>query len=165
MHHYNRLLDLLCLISEWICGSALVVLTVIFGWLVYGRYVLNATPTWVEQVSLLLIILIGFLGASIGVRRKTHLGVSFFRDYSPRPIRRTMELLSYLIMAVFGVVMMINSYSLTLFKWGSDIPLLNLPEGLRAIPITLCGALTCMYSVGHLIDWLHGVEDTPMGKE
>ncbi len=68
-------------------------------------------------------------------------------------------------MGIFGAVMMINSYSLTLFKWGSDIPLLHLPEGLRAIPITLCGALTLLYSIGHVIDWIQGVEDAPLGKE
>ena len=35
-------------------GLSLVFLVVSFGWLVYGRYVLNETPTWVEQVALLL---------------------------------------------------------------------------------------------------------------
>ena len=165
MQRYDQLLDLLCIISEWICGVALVVLTVIFGWLVYGRYVLNSTPTWVEQVSLLLIVLIGFLGASIGVRRKTHLGVSYFRDRSPRAIRRALELISYVIMGVFGAVMMVNSYALTVFKWGSDIPLLHLPEGLRAIPITLCGGLTLLYSIGHVIEWWKGVESAPMERE
>lgn len=165
MHQYNRLLDFLCALSEWICGISMVVLTVIFGWLVYGRYVLNATPTWVEQVSLLLIVLIGFLGASVGVRRKTHLGVSYFRDHSPRPIRRFLELISYIIMGGFGAVMMVNSYHLTLFKWGSNIPLLQIPEGLRTIPITVCGAMILLYSVGHVLEWLQGVEDRPMGKE
>jgi len=165
MRHYHQLLDLLCLISEWICGVALVVLTVIFGWLVYGRYVLNATPTWVEQVSLLLIVLIGFLGASVGVRRKTHLGVSYFRDNSPRPVRRAMEIVSYLVMGAFGAVMMVNSYDLMIFKWGSQIPLLGLPEGLRALPITVCGLLVLLYSIGHVADWLAGIEDTPMERE
>lgn len=158
-------MDVLCLISELICGVALVFLTVIFSWLVFGRYVLNATPTWVEQVSLLLIILIGFLGASIGVRRKSHLGVSFFRDASPRPIKRLFELLSYVVMGAFGIIMMINSYDLSVFKWGSDIPLLGLPEGLRSVPLVLCGGLVTLYSFGHLIEWVLGVEDTPMEKE
>jgi TRAP-type C4-dicarboxylate transport system permease small subunit len=155
---YNRLLDLLCNISEWVCGIALVFLTVIFGWLVFGRYVLNATPTWVEQVSLLLIILIGFLGASVGVRYKTHLSVSFFRDYSPRPVKRLFELLSILVMGGFGAVMAVNSYNLAIFKWDSDIPLLNWPEGLRAIPITLCGILVLLYSISHIIEWWQGVD-------
>lgn len=159
VNFYKRFLDLLCWISELICGVALVFLTVIFGWLVYGRYVLNATPTWVEQASLLLIVLIGFLGASVGVRHKTHLGVTFIRDYFPRPVRRLFELLCYLIMGGFGVVMAVNSYSLAVFKWGSMIPLIGLPEGLRAIPIALCGGLILLYSIEHVIDWYRGDDE------
>ena len=162
---YKRFLDVLCIVSELICGVALVFLTVSFSWLVYGRYVLNATPTWVEQTSLLLVMLIGFLGASVGIRYKTHLGVSFFRDNSPRPIRRLFELLSYLIMGGFGAVMAYNSYQLVLFKWGSKIPLINLPEGLRAIPIAACGALILLYSIEHIIDWLRGVDDVSGPRE
>lgn len=150
---YQKFLDGLCAISEVICGVALVILTVIFGWLVFGRYVLNSTPTWVEQVSLLLIVLIGFLGASIGIRKSTHLGVSYFREISPKPVRRLFELISHTSLCIFGAVMMINSYELMLFKWGSDIPLINVPEGIRAIPIMLCGAFVLLYSIGHLFNF------------
>lgn len=153
---FYRLLDLICRASLIISGTAMVVLTVIFGWLVYGRYVLNATPTWVEQVALLLVALIGFLGASTGVHERSHLGVSFFRDIAPRPVRLAMELASYLIMAVFGAVMMVHSYDLVLFKWSTEIPLIHLPEGLRAVPLTLCGAFTLAYSIGHLIRFFTG---------
>lgn len=156
MNLFNSVQNVLCAISEWICGIALVVLTVIFSWLVYGRYVLNSTPTWVEQISLLLIVLIGFLGASVGVRYKTHLGVSYFRDRSPRPIRRFLEFVAYSVMGVFGAVMMVNSYKLAVFKWGSEIPLIHVPEGLRAAPIVACGALTMLYSIGHILEWMQG---------
>ncbi|OED40789.1 C4-dicarboxylate ABC transporter permease [Chromatiales bacterium (ex Bugula neritina AB1)] len=148
---YDRLLDWLCAISLLICGTALVFLTVIFGWLVFGRYVLNSTPTWVEQISLLLIVLIGFLGASVGVRQKTHLGVSYFRELSPRWLSRVFELVSLVVLGAFGAIMMYYSYKLTLFKWGSQIPLIHLPEGLRTVPIMLCGTLTLLYCIGHLI--------------
>lgn len=157
---YDLVLDFISDASTIVCGVALVVLTVIFGWLVYGRYVLNATPTWVEQISLLLIVLIGFLGASVGIHKNTHLGVSFFREISPRPVRRVFELVSHIVLAVFGAVMMVNSYELALFKWGSDIPLIHLPEGLRAIPIMLCGGFTLLYSIGHLIHFFQGIEET-----
>lgn len=153
---FYRLLDALCQVSLVVSGTAMVTLTVIFGWLVFGRYVLNATPTWVEQVSLLLVALIGFLGASTGVHERSHLGVSFFRDIAPRSLRLAMELASYLIMGVFGAVMMVNSYKLVLFKWSTEIPLIHMPEGLRAVPLTLCGAFTLAYSIGHLIRFFTG---------
>ncbi|NNF79750.1 MAG: TRAP transporter small permease subunit, partial [Rhizobiales bacterium] len=106
---YDQFLDVICKISTLVTGVALVVLTVIFGWLVFGRYVLNSTPTWVEQVSLLLVSLIGFLGASIGVHQKTHLRVSYFGDVSPRPVRKSFEFASHVALAIFGAVMMVYS--------------------------------------------------------
>ena len=53
----ERVFDAIVWICRVIAGVALVVMTVIFGWLVFGRYVLNDTPTWVEQYALLLVML------------------------------------------------------------------------------------------------------------
>lgn len=160
---FDRVLDGICRISTLVTGVALVVLTVIFGWLVFGRYVLNSTPTWVEQISLLLVSLIGFLGASIGVHQKTHLRVSFFGDISPHPVRRAFEFATHVVLAGFGAVMMVYSYKLAVFKWSTDIPLIHLPEGLRAIPIMLCGAFTLLYSIGHLIHFFADAKEGTSG--
>jgi TRAP-type transport system small permease protein len=148
---FDRMLDLISFVNIVITGIALVVLTIIFGWLVFGRYVLNATPTWVEQVSLLLIVYIGFLGASVGVHQNTHLGVSAFLEMSPKPLRRIFELISHLIMAGFALIMTIYGYKLTVFKWSTEIPLLHVSEGLRALPILLSGVFIFLFTIGHLI--------------
>jgi TRAP-type C4-dicarboxylate transport system permease small subunit len=129
----------------------MVVMTAIFGWLVFGRYVLNATPTWVEQVSLLLIVNIAFLGASTGIHQKTHLGVSVFREMSPRPVRRIFDFITHGILAGFGLLMAVYGYKLTVFKWSTEIPLIRVSEGWRSLPIVLSGILIFLYSIGHLI--------------
>lgn len=154
---YDKFLDLLSDINTIFTGVALVVMTVIFGWLVFGRYVLNATPTWVEQVALLLVVYIGFLGASTGVHKKTHLGVSVFREISPKPVQRIFELLSHIIMCGFGLVMSVYGYKLAVFKWDAQIPLIHVSEGFRALPIMLSGIFIVLYSIGHLI---HFFKDT-----
>jgi TRAP-type C4-dicarboxylate transport system permease small subunit len=155
---YDRLLNLISDINIAICSVMLVILTVIFGWLVFGRYVLNATPTWVEQVALLLIIYIGFLGASVGIHKKTHLGVSMFREISPRPVQRIFEFLSYVIMTAFGLIMAFYGYKLTLFRWPNEIPLIHVTDGLRAIPIMISGFFIVLFSIGHLIHFFNGTE-------
>ncbi len=156
---YDALLDLISKVSMLIGGVALVALTAMFGWLVFGRYVLNSTPTWVEQAALLLVMLIGFLGAAVGIHRNTHLSISYFREISPRPLRLVFVVVSHLALLGFGAVMMVKSYELAVFKWGTEIPLIHLPEGLRAIPIMLCGAFTSLFSIGHLIRLLKGTGD------
>jgi|TARA_B110000046_G_C13002636_1_gene402905 TRAP-type C4-dicarboxylate transport system permease small subunit len=132
-------------------------MTVIFSWLVYGRYVLNSTPTWVEQVSLLLVVLIGFIGAAIGIHRKTHLGVSYFRDLSTPWLQITFDIIAHIMLIIFGYVMMIYSYKLAVFKWSTQIPLIHLPEGLRAVPIMLCGGLILLFSIGHILNYIKDI--------
>lgn len=155
---FDRLLNLISQFCLIVSGAALVVLTVIFGWLVYGRYVLNATPTWVEQAALLLVMVITFLGASVGIHEGGHLSVKMFRTLAPRQIRRLLQLFVHLMLLAFGALMAAYSYELVLFKWGSLIPLLGLPEGLRAIPIMLAGGLIVLFSIGHIIRLARGYD-------
>ncbi|MDW3222091.1 MAG: TRAP transporter small permease [Paracoccaceae bacterium] len=154
----TAILDMVAFACRIITGVALVVLTVIFGWLVFGRYVLNATPTWVEQVALLLVMLIAFLGAAVGVHEHTHLSVNVLRTAVPTRVRQLFVIATDVIMAVFGGLMLWYGAQLTLFKWGSLIPLIQLPEGLRSLPLTIGGGLILLFSIGHLIRLLLGVD-------
>lgn len=147
----EALLDGIAAICRLLTGVSLVVLTVIFGWLVFGRYVLNATPTWVEQVALLLVMVIAFLGAAVGVHEHTHLAVTALRTAVPSRIRTVFVVLTDLIMAGFGVLMIWYGGQLTIFKWGSEIPLIGLPEGLRSLPLAIGGGLILLFSLGHLM--------------
>lgn len=156
---FYAFLDRVALVSKVLTGTALVVLTVIFGWLVYGRYVLNDTPTWVEQVALLLVMLITFIGAATGIHENTHLGVSYFREIVPNAVRTAFTAITHVFLLIFGGIMAYQSYFLTVFKWGSEIPLLHVPEGLRSTPITVCGILVCLFSFGHLVRLARGDEE------
>ena len=146
----DPLLDGIATICRIITGVSLVVLTVIFGWLVFGRYVLNATPTWVEQAALLLVMVIAFLGAAVGVHENSHLSVSAFRSAVPNWLRTVFVIVTDIAMAGFGLLMLIYGARLTAFKWGSMIPLIQLPEGLRSLPLTIGGGLIMLFSLAHL---------------
>ena len=147
----DAVLDGIATFCRFLTGVSLVVLTVIFGWLVYGRYVLNATPTWVEQVALLLVMTIAFIGAAVGIHENTHLSVTMLRTAGPRWLRGILVVLSDLFLAGFGALMLWFGGKLTLFKWDSMIPLINVPEGLRSLPLTVGGGLILLFSLGHLL--------------
>lgn len=160
INHFNSILDHLATLCRLITGFSLVVLTVIFGWLVFGRYVLNATPTWVEQLALLLVMVIAFLGAAVGVHENTHLSVSLFRDAAPRTMRQILVAVSNFCLAFFGFLMMWFGSKLTAFKWGSMIPLIHVPEGLRSLPLAVGGGLIFIFSVGHLLRMFFGTKNS-----
>lgn len=134
----------LCLLVASIC---LVTLIVTFGWLVFGRYVLNVTPTWVEQLALVLICYIAFLGAAVGVRDDTHIGVVLFRDMLPHTLQKIVMIIIDFILAVFGGIMLFAGITLMKFGWTSLMPMLNIPESIKTAAITILGALLLLFSL------------------
>lgn len=136
-------LSKLCLYAS---SFALVLLVVIFGWLVFGRYVLNVTPTWVEQLSLLLVGYIAFIGGATGVHDNTHLGVTLFREMLGSPYTEIVTILADLVLAGFGLVMLWACIELMQFGWSTNLPMLNIPESFRTLPALLCGGLTFLFA-------------------
>jgi TRAP-type C4-dicarboxylate transport system permease small subunit len=49
-------------------AAGLLLMTAIVGWQVFGRYVLNSSPSWSEQAALTLMIWYVSFGAAAGVR-------------------------------------------------------------------------------------------------
>jgi len=155
----NAVFEFITRICIVLAAVSLVAMTVFYVWLVYGRYVLNDTPTWVEQASLLLVMVITFLGAAVGVHQHSHLSVVVFRNVVPRPVRNLFVLITDLLMIGFGGMMFWYGIELTKFKWNSSIPLIHVSEGMRSLPLTICGALLCLFSIGHLIRLLTGWDE------
>lgn len=127
-------------------SCALVVLIATFGWLVFGRYVLNVTPTWVEQLALLLICYISFLGAAAGISENTHIGVTLFRDMMPVTFQKILIICIDLILAAFGGIMLFAGATLMRFGWDTLLPMLDIPESFRTLAITSCGGLIMAFA-------------------
>jgi TRAP-type C4-dicarboxylate transport system permease small subunit len=142
----ERLLDLISRLCMAVAASALLILILTFGWLVFGRYVLNSTPTWVEQLALLLICYIAFLGAAAGVREDTHIGVTLFRDMLPVNARKVVLIGIDLTLAAFGATMLVAGITLMQFGWDTLLPMLNIPESARTLAITSCGGLVMLFA-------------------
>ena len=67
-------------------------MTVIVGWQVFGRYVLNSSPSWSEQASLTLMIWYVSFAAAAGVREGFHIRIVAFENASPPSVQRIMRL-------------------------------------------------------------------------
>lgn len=137
-----------------VAGVQMVVLVAFMGWLVFGRYVLNDTPTWVEQLSLLLIAYITFLGAAIGVRDESHLSIDFVRESLPPIPRAALRLLADLMVIVFTVIMAWQGWKLVQTNLTREIPMLGLSESWRAAALVAFGALGALFAGFRLLQRL-----------
>lgn len=54
----------------------------------FTRYVIQDSAAWTEEIARYLLIVVTFVGASMGVRRNTHIHVEFVYRYIPPAARR-----------------------------------------------------------------------------
>jgi TRAP-type C4-dicarboxylate transport system permease small subunit len=148
---FSRLLDWFCHIVIIIAGVALVGLVLMMGWLVFGRYVLNDTPTWIERGATLSILSIALPVAAVGVRERFHLSVLGFRESLPARAQRWIAIGCDTLVGLFGLMMMIASQELVEMVWNFKIPLLGISQGWTYVPLMVCGGLIALFSLEQVL--------------
>jgi len=74
-------------------------LTLVFFWLLaidvfyqfFTRYVLSDSAAWTEEIARYLLIIVCFVGASMGMRRNTHIHVEFLYRWFPPWLGRALS--------------------------------------------------------------------------
>ena len=139
-------------ISLYLAAAGLVTMTIIIGWQVWGRYILNDTPHWSERLSLLLMNWYILLAAAVGVREKFHLGLVLVRDSLGARAKQFAELVTHLLVGGFGVAMVIYGSKITISTWAHVMPTLGVPTGLSYLPFPVAGVLFTIFSVEHIVE-------------
>ena len=139
----------------------LVAMTVIVGWQVFGRYVLNSSPSWSEQAALTLMIWYVSLAAAAGVREGFHIRIVALENALTGQRKRIMRIASDLVVAGCGLAMAIWGGELVLRTWEHTIPSLGLPRGLAYLGLPISGALIVVFALERLFEEAEGetVED------
>lgn len=128
-------------------ASGLVVMTVVIGWQVFARFLLNNSPAWSETFSLILMLYYIMLAAAVGVSEGFHLGIKIIiMRLSPTPQKWVMMAVDFL-MAVFGLLMCVNCIRLVQYTHSHIIPTLNVSRAVAYWPFIISGVLIVLFSV------------------
>lgn len=134
----------------WFASAGLVAMTVIISWQVFARYVLNQSPPWSEQASLLILNWMVMSAAAAGVREGFHIRVSVGADNAPEKLRLPIRLLAHAVVAMIGAAFFFSGGELALRTWSHVIPTLGLPRGVAYIPFPMAGVLIAFFSLEHI---------------
>jgi TRAP-type C4-dicarboxylate transport system permease small subunit len=158
---YTRLCRTLARSCMWLGILGLVALICAVSWQVFGRYVLNNTPTWAESLALLLVLYVTMFGTAVGVRDAGHIGLESLLVLAPEALRLKMEYLIHFLVLLFGVAMAYNCAFLAESVWSYRLPTLWISEGWKYVPAACAGVLIVMFSIEHLIALAQGREVEP----
>jgi TRAP-type C4-dicarboxylate transport system permease small subunit len=136
----------------------LVLLLAAVLWQVFGRYVLNDTPTWAESLALLLVLYVTMLGCAVGVRDAGHIGMELLGPLLPIRLHLPMAILIHALTLAFGALMALNCALMLESVRGYMIPTLHISESWRYVPLIAAGLLIVLFSIEHIVALLRGVE-------
>ena len=151
-----RLLSVLSRASLWIAGTGLVLMTAFVAWQVFGRYVLNSSPSWTEPASVMLMSWFIFLGAAIGVRENNHMGFDVLLYVLPLGGKRVLRMISDVVVLVFGIGMIWYGGKLVGLTWNSTLPALGISGGFSYIPLVAGGVLVALFALERIVLRLSG---------
>ncbi|KUP92027.1 TRAP transporter small permease [Tritonibacter horizontis] len=156
----SAVLDHVADLSIRIAGIGLFLMTVFIAWQVFGRFVLNDTPTWTETSSILIMGWFLLLGAAAGIREGNHLSfdvVLFLVNDKAKSVAFT---ISDFVVIAFGMGMVVYGLQLALKTWPTTIPNLGISGGVAFLALITGGALLVIYSVERLLRRAVGLPTT-----
>jgi TRAP-type C4-dicarboxylate transport system permease small subunit len=158
---YTRLCAALARLSLGLAVVGLLAVVLCVQWQVFGRYVLNDTPTWAEALALLLVLFVTAFGLAVGVRDAGHIGLESMVALLPPAWQRRAELLIHALVGLFGALMVKGGWVWASAKWSEKKPMLPVPDGIDYVPVMIAGVLIVLFSLEHLIATWRGTTVDP----
>jgi TRAP-type C4-dicarboxylate transport system permease small subunit len=138
-------------LTVFIAALSLCGLVGVLAWQVFGRYVLNSSPSWTEPVALTLMGVAALFGAAIAVRAESHFAFPTLVENAPAPLRALLKAMARLIALVFGVALAGFGGFLAIDSWGVPMAGAPFPEGVANIGLAGGGALIALFALERLI--------------
>jgi TRAP-type C4-dicarboxylate transport system permease small subunit len=152
-----RALNAVARVALWLAAVGMISMTAMVAWQVFSRYVLNASPSWTEAASIMVMSWFIFLGAAVGVRENFHMGFDVLVHFLPHSAKAWMRGASDVAILAFGLGMVIYGSQLMIQTWTATIPVLGLPGGYSYMPIVAGGVLITLFTLERLALRLAGV--------
>ena len=141
-----RINDRIYMACIWVAGLSVLTISLIIPWGVFARYVLGTGSSWPEPTAILLMMVFTFIGAAASYRAGAHMAVAMVTDRLQPKMRRTMSIVSQVLMGTICLFMTIWGTKLCLSTWNQFMSALpTLRVGITYMPIPVGGALTLIF--------------------
>ncbi len=136
---------------------ALVIISVISLANVVVRYFTDASFAFTEEISVFLLVILTFAGASVAMRSNRHIRIGFAERMFPR-LRTPLILLQWLAsVLVLGMVLWYGGqFALEEYQWESESPGLGLPNWWYVVWLPLLALMMLVRLTQMTIDRLRG---------
>ena len=133
-----------------LAGLSLMGIMVLMSLQVFCRYVLNHSLSWPDEMAGILLAILTFAGAAIGVRHKDHIGFTVILERSSERWRIVLQMFSNLIALSFLGIVLVFSIPLIIRTWGQTPIGVPIPRGLLYLLMWISVAAMSCYTIADM---------------
>lgn len=141
------------IVSGWLIRLAsvgLVAMTAIIGWQVFGRFILQSSPSWTEQASLILMIWYVMLAAAAGVYEGFHIRIGLLEERLGERAKPVLRLVN-VIVALMGLALLVYGAQLCWLVRGNIVPSLGISRAVAYAPLPIAGLIMTIFAIGRVV--------------
>lgn len=125
---------------RWICVMNLGLQVIVVVYVVFGRFILNNTPKWGEEIALLAMVWLSLLSAALAMEDDTHIRMSVFdRFFSYRGLI-VRDIIFFVLNVTFCIFLVIEGIKLSILTRVSIMPGSKLPVPILYVSVPIAGA-------------------------
>jgi TRAP-type C4-dicarboxylate transport system permease small subunit len=123
------------------------VLALLVCWQVFSRYVLHASPFWVEELVVTVMMWIGLLGAAALVWRGSHMSLELLARRLSEAARPWAEAATDVVIAAFAAFLTVQGWVLTSATMSSAMATIPIPVGVSYLVLPVSGVLMILFAL------------------
>lgn len=135
-------------------------LVLIVLYAVFMRYVLNAAPTWSEEIARYLMVWMSLLATSAAMRRGQHIGLTFVVEKAGPRLRKVLNMVAYLLVLLFFTVLLVKGIDMTFFVAKQHSPSVNIPMWIPYLSVPVAGFAMMVQTLSLIFNQFISTEDT-----
>lgn len=117
---------------------------------VFFRYALDNPLAWTDEAAIFFFAWLMLLLASICVRERSHVRFTFLINRLPRRVAATLDALIMVLIAAFGVALLITGRDIVELVWGNLSPAVHYPLQALYVALPLQGILLIVHALTNL---------------
>lgn len=147
--------------SRFLTRLTTMVITSMFGVLVLLiftqvvlRYVFSSSLLWVEELGRFMFMWLIWLGVTIGIMKKSHIGVDFFVNLLPAKCQRWVTVLSTVITGTFFLILSYWGFNFAMKNIVAQSTVLLIPMGYVYMILPVCSFICVVYCLQQIMEAL-----------
>jgi len=132
---------------------------------VVSRNLFNNSFAWIDEITKFIFTWMMFIGISIGVYKKRHIGMEFFTSKLPVRIKGGARTFSGFVTMIFFLILTLFGAKYVGSTMSMYSPILNINYGMVYLCIPLCGILSIFFCMVELMEDKHPAKKPPEGEK